>query len=267
MEALEEKFLSSELISRMAPTPSGFLHLGNLTNFFFIHKIIRQEKGKLWLRIDDCDGTRSRDSYVEHLFESLDFLELDWDSGPRDLTDFKNHFSQNLKRDKYFEKVQSLGDKIYACSCSRSEIGNQPYQGTCRHLNLAFDPGNTSLRLKVEDQQLLSEFGDVILWRKDDGPAYHLASVIDDLEMKVNLIIRGDDLEPSSRFQKYLALQFDSVGFSKVKFYHHPLLRDQNGEKLSKSRGVYSLVDLRAKGMTAAEIKDDLTRLTSDWKL
>jgi len=259
--------LSSKVISRMAPTPSGFLHLGNLTNFYFIHKIIHEKKGSLWLRIDDCDGTRSRDSYIEHLFESLRFLELDWDNGPHDLTDFKNNFSQNLKKEKYFEKVNSLGDKVYACSCSRSEIGNQPYQGTCRNLNLSFVPGKTSLRIKVEDQDLFTEFGDVILWRKDDGPAYHLASVLDDLEMKVNLIIRGADLEPTSRFQKYLASQFDPMGFSKVTFFHHPLLRDQNGEKLSKSRGVYSLVDMRAKGMTASKIKEDLLRLTKDWKL
>lgn len=257
--------MSSRLISRIAPTPSGYLHLGNLANFIFTQDYIKGHRGTLWLRIDDCDGTRVRSEYVDHIFESLAFMGIDWERGPRNRIEFETQFSQNQNKQKYFDHLKSIQENVYACSCSRSDIGSKAYPGTCRKRNLNFIPGETSLRFIVDDEELAKEFGDIVLWRKDNGPAYHLVSVIDDLEMKVNLIVRGQDLEASSRLQRFLAFKFDGLGFSEVKFIHHPLLVNQTGEKLSKSRGDYSLIDMRSKGISAEQIREDIKKCISTW--
>jgi glutamyl/glutaminyl-tRNA synthetase len=254
---------STTLTSRLAPTPSGYLHLGNLANFLLIEKLVGEARGELILRIDDCDGTRSRREFVEHIFETLDWLRIGWHKGPKDTDDFYANYSQVTRKDYYFEKLKALEGKTYPCACSRKDLGGEGCD--CQQKNLPFELGKHALRLRVENLALKTEFGDVVLWRKDGGPAYHWVSVIDDLDRGVNLVVRGNDLKSSSELQKYIASLVTPAGFQGVKFIHHPLLADEAGGKLSKSQGALSVVDLRKNGATQEEIRSRVEALLTVW--
>lgn len=253
----------STLISRLAPTPSGYLHLGNIANFLLIEKLVTEANGELILRIDDCDGTRARREFVEHIFDTLNWLGIRWQKGPKGTEDFYANFSQATRKEYYFGRLKVLAAHTYPCACSRKEL--EEGECSCREKQLTFEPGKHALRLSVEDPALKKEFGDVVLWRKDGGPAYHWVSVIDDLDMGVNLIVRGEDLRRSSELQKYIAGLVEPEGFQYVNFIHHPLLTDEAGGKLSKSLGSLSLVDLRAKGTTPKEVRERTHALWKKW--
>lgn len=252
--------------SRIAPTPSGYLHLGNLANFLLIEKLVKEAKSTLILRIDDCDGTRTRPEFIEHIFTTLEWIGIEWQEGPRNAKEFPK-FSQTARKNYYFQKLEHLKGKTYACSCSRKEIGEGAYPGTCRDKNLTFTPGTHALRLRVDDSELAKTFGDLVVWRKDDGPAYQWASVIDDLDGKVNLIVRGEDLRDSSELQKYIANLVSPEGFRHVRFLYHPLLTDESGQKLSKSRASLSVKILMEEGASPMEIRNKLETVIEGWKL
>jgi glutamyl/glutaminyl-tRNA synthetase len=251
-------------LTRIAPTPSGYLHVGNLANFLFIEKLAGEQGAEVLLRIDDCDGTRARPEFVEHIFETLRWLGIGWQRGPRDAGEFYRAHSQTLRKAYYFERLRALAPYTYACTCSRREISGI-YQGTCREKGLAFVPGETALRLHVNDAHLAELFGDVVLWRKDDGPAYQWASVVDDLEWNVSLVVRGEDLRDSSELQKYIAALAQPGGFGGVRFVHHPLLTDGNGKKLSKSLGAESVLALRKAGIQPGELRARLGAEIGAW--
>lgn len=253
--------MSSKFVSRIAPTPSGWLHFGNIANFLLIEKIIKNNDGKLILRIDDCDNTRTRKEFVEHIFLVLKYLGIEYHCGPKNILDFEENFSQTTRASYYFDKLQDIGDRIYACECSRKELGNGIYPGTCREKKIRFIPGEHSLRLRSDS----GKFGDVIVWRKDNGPAYHWVSVIDDLDHQVNLIVRGDDLKESTELQMIMARILSEDGFSKVRFFHHPLLNDSHGEKLSKTNKSASILDLMNKNISADEMRADLAKIVDPW--
>jgi glutamyl-tRNA synthetase len=225
---------------------------------------VREEGGTLLLRIDDCDGTRARPEFVAHIFEIMEWLGIDWQMGPRDPADFYGNYSQVTRKGHYFAKIAALGHLTYACACSRKEKGEASICA-CRGKGLPFAPGKTALRLRVEDSGLARSFGDVVLWRKDDGPAYHWASVVDDLDQGVNLIVRGEDLRESSELQRYIAVLASPGGFGNVRFVHHPLLTDESGAKLSKSRGALSVVELRKAGASAGEIRARVDEIIKNW--
>lgn len=256
--------MRSGVHTRIAPTPSGYLHLGNLANFLLIEKLAQGEGGTIALRIDDCDGTRARPEFVQHIFETLDWLELAWQEGPRSAADFYAQFSQTTRKAYYFQKLDALAPYLYACTCSRRDIEGV-YAGTCREKNLPFVPGQTALRLHVNNPELAALFGDVVLWRKDDGPAYQWASVVDDLEAGVNLIVRGEDLRSSTELQRYIAGILRPGGFDGIRFVHHPLLSGEDGKKLSKSQGASSVVELRAAGVGAGELRARLAPHVEKW--
>ena len=252
-------------VSRLAPTPSGFLHLGNAVNFLVTWAIVRSRNGRLHLRIDDMDGIRFRPDVLDDIFSSLEWLGLDWDTGPSGPDDFYKHFSLHKKKEYYRDRLQALNQvepHTFVCRCSRASIKKLSpsglYPGICRHAGLVFEPGHTAVRLKVdkdacipvETQQInLSDtFGDFVVWRKDDQPSYHLASLLEDEDHHINFIVRGQDLFLSTAAQLYLARCFGFSSFPGCRFVHHGLVLADNGEKLSKSRGAYALKDLRASG-------------------
>ncbi|WP_020588846.1 glutamate--tRNA ligase family protein [Desulfobacter curvatus] len=260
-------------VSRIAPTPSGFLHLGNAVNFLVTWAIVRSRKGRLHLRIDDMDGIRFRPDVLEDIFTSLDWLGLDWDTGPSGPDDFYQKFSLHKKKEYYRDRLQALtlnkadkSDKIdphtFVCRCSRASIKkvslNGVYPGTCRDAGLAFEPGLHAIRLKVNNDvciqvnnqpiDLAASYGDFVVWRKDDQPSYHLASLLEDEDGGINFIVRGRDLLLSTAAQIYLAQCFVFSSFPACRFLHHGLVYGENGEKLSKSRGAYALKDLRQSG-------------------
>jgi glutamyl-tRNA synthetase len=252
-------------VSRLAPTPSGFLHLGNAVNFLVTWAIVRSRKGRLHLRIDDMDGIRFRPDVLDDIFTSLDWLGLDWDTGPAGPDDFYRNYSLHKKKAYYRHRLQALsktGQKTFVCRCSRASIKkrspNGLYPGTCRNAGLAFEPGLHAVRLRVNNDaciqvndqpiDLADTFGDFVLWRKDDQPSYHLASLLEDEDGGINFIVRGRDLLLSTAAQIYLAQCFGFSSFPACRFIHHGLVLGDNGEKLSKSRGVHALKDLRQSG-------------------
>lgn len=261
--------LPSRPVSRLAPTPSGFLHLGNAVNFLVTWAIVRSRKGRLHLRIDDMDGIRFRPAVLEDIFTSLDWLGLEWDTGPSGPDDFYQHFSLQKKKEYYRGRLQALDKmrlKTFVCRCSRASIKkvspNGLYPGTCRTAGLAFESGRHAVRLRVDNDtsiqvnnqriDLAEVFGDFVLWRKDDQPSYHLASLLEDEDGGINFIVRGRDLLFSTAAQIYLAQCFGFSSFPGSRFIHHGLVLGDNGEKLSKSRGAYALKDLKQSGGSPA---------------
>jgi len=254
--------------SRWAPTPSGFLHVGNAFNFLITWLITRQQNGILRLRIDDLDQARCRQEYLEDIFLTLDWLGVDWDEGPFGVEEHVEKFSQSLRIPAYEEILSTLKTKgkLFACTCSRKEImaasPNGLYPGTCLHKGLPFEGEGRSWRMSMsEDTQVSWEdkwmgnqsvrlheaSGAPVLRRKDGIPAYHVASVSDDLFYGINLIVRGEDLKLSTALQLALAEKIGAQAFSLAVFLHHPLLLGPEGKKLSKSKGALAIRTLREK--------------------
>ncbi|MEN8141572.1 MAG: glutamate--tRNA ligase family protein, partial [Thermodesulfobacteriota bacterium] len=247
---------------RIAPTPSGLLHLGNGVNFVICWVLTRRSGGQLRLRIDDGDSGRCRPEYLDDIFRQLEWLGLDWDIGPQGVTDFRANFSQSLRLERYQDLLARLGEHAYECGCSRKEIrarvASGVYPGFCRYKSGAKGPGARRLLVPegtlvqvggVAEVDLAAEMGDFILWRRDNSPAYQLASLADDLDHGINLIVRGADLLASSAAQLFLARLLAADSFAAARFVHHDLLTDDQGQKLAKSDKALSLAVMREQGV------------------
>lgn len=261
-------------LSRLAPTPSGYLHLGNAYNFLLTWALVKAEGGKLHLRIDDHDSSRARDEFLDDIFHSLEWLGIDWSSGPTGVEDFKKNHSQTLKTNLYRRFLATLNN-TYPCQCSRKEVltlsPDGIYPRTC-YKKVSLSQPELSQRIYVPDKltyywnerpiSLAALMGDFILWRKDDLPSYQLVSLYEDLELGTNLIVRGEDLLPSSVAQTYLSSQLSPTdqSYSQVDYIHHPLLKGADGEKLAKSLGSTSLKELRKSGVSVTSIYQEMAR-------
>lgn len=247
-----------QIVSRLAPTPSGFLHIGNALNFIYTQHLVKQRRGTLLLRIDDLDKIRTRNEYVDDIFSNLDWLGIHVENQPKDTDDFWKNHSQASRTETYKTFALSLYERglAYACDCSRTGVRklnpSGQYTGYCRDRNLPFEFGETALRLKTEATS--KPLCDFVIWRRDNIPAYHLVSVLDDIKLGVNLIVRGQELFDSTEAQKILAQKSGLDDFLKIEFVHHPVIKGIDGEKLSKSAHAYSLKEMRTAGVTADEI-------------
>ncbi len=235
--------------TRLAPTPSGFLHRGNIANFAVTAEFARANDLELGLRIDDADAARSRPEYVADIFRILDLMQISWSFGPRDCGDFAARWSQAARTERYRSALANdgLAPHLYVCACSRTQAGRATggCPGGCRSLDLPLVTGETAVRLHIPRGttvpmagraiDLAEELGDVILWRRDDLPAYHLVTVIEDEALGITHIIRGEDLLPSSALHVHLAERMGLRGVATATYVHHPLVCDANGRKLSKS--------------------------------
>lgn len=260
-------------ISRLAPTPSGFLHAGNILNFLITWSIVRKNKGVLHLRIDDVDSQRLKNEYLDDIFKTLDWLKLDYDKGPSSTDDFFREYSQQNKIEYYRDKREQL-TTTYPCVCSRKKVQelypNGRYHGFCRNQVINPAEGSYSLRLHVPNEAEVTldnsiykpadVIGDFIVWRKDDLPSYQLASVIDDVDLKINFIVRGNDLFPSTIAQLFLAKCLDKTEFAEIQFKHHQLLTDSNGQKLSKSINSSPIKLLRESGKSSVDVINSILR-------
>lgn len=257
--------------TRIAPTPSGFLHLGNALSFIATSNFAKQSNAKLLLRIDDLDRDRVEKEYVEDIFETLQFLEIEYDEGPGNYSEFENKWSQTHRLKIYNAALEKLRDNVYACTCSRTQMLKD---NPCRHKNLPLDTPNASWRLRTDANAILNvktlegniiqstlphSMQDFIVRKKDGFPAYQLSSVVDDLHFGIDLIVRGQDLWDSTLAQMYLAQLLKEPAFANITFLHHPLLETAPGQKLSKSAGDTSIQYLRKQGMT----KNDVLTLIS----
>ncbi|MBE9585958.1 tRNA glutamyl-Q synthetase [Mucilaginibacter sp. JRF] len=273
--------------TRIAPTPSGYLHVGNALSFIITAGLANETGAQTLLRIDDMDRDRADDLYVQDVFDTLQFLDIPWQQGPRDLQEYKGQWSQIFRLDRYnaaLERLRQSG-QIFACNCSRSQLkGHAAYPGTCRHKNIPLDAPEVSWRLKTEPasisvknlngyitEDLPAEMTDFVVRKKDGYPAYQLSSVIDDVHFGVDLIVRGQDLWASTLAQLYLSRVL-GLPFGGAAFYHHRLLLGSDGTKLSKSAGATSIKYMREQGLSTVQVLNIIAKqagvneVVNDWK-
>jgi len=256
--------------TRLAPTPSGYLHLGNILSFSITAALARKCGAAIMLRIDDIDQTRADGRYIRDIFDTLHFLDIPWDEGPRNEKEFMENYSQLRRMATYNNALAELAEKnlVFACACSRRELLTLG-ACLCREKDIALYADNVSWRLITDSKQeipvknyggveisgvLPAEMHNFVVRKKDGYPAYQLASVVDDLFYGIDLIVRGADLWPSTLAQQVLAAALGWHQFSNISFFHHPLLIEASGHKMSKSAGAAAVKYMREIGNSKAEV-------------
>ncbi len=261
-----------QIRSRIAPTPSGFLHLGNIFSFILTWLIVRQKEGYLLLRIDDLDIQRRRIEYLDDIFSTLEWLELDYDEGASGTADFLKKFSQETRLSDYENLLTQLIENkayIFQCTCSRTDIQRNDGNcaGMCKNNMLLINElekiktnNNNAWRIEVPSTpivfqdilkdkvkvSLAEKMGNFVVRRKDGMPAYQVSSLSDDLKYGINLIVRGEDLIDSTAAQIFLAQMLGREKFINTNFLHHALLYEKNqNRKMSKSNNSLSIKVLR----------------------
>lgn len=257
---------------RLAPSPTGTLHLGVARTSLVAWLRARKLGGKLVLRIEDIDGPRVVKGAAQALLEDLRWLGLDWAEGP-DVGGAYGPYTQSERLDSYAAALARLRERnaIYPCTCSRKdilELASAPhgdlgavYPGTCR--NAVTRPGRpAALRLRVDEpapsftdvlhgEQPAREVDDFVLQRGDGVYAYQLAVVVDDIAMSITEVVRGDDLLSSTPRQ--LAL-YRALGATPPRFLHVPLVLAADGRRLSKRDHAPSIAQYRAAGVRPEQI-------------
>jgi len=260
--------LTAYVKTRIAPTPSGFLHLGNILSFAITAVLAGKTGAKILLRIDDLDRVRANKLYIQDIFDTLNFLGIPWDEGPRNVNEFESTFSQLQRMELYNVVLDQLadGNLLYACSCSRTQLAANncncqnkqiPLSATDVSWRLITDTGELSIKTlngKTIRSSLPFEMKNFVVKKKDGFPAYQLTSMVDDIFYGVDLIVRGQDLWHSTLAQMQLANVLAKHEFKNIAFHHHPLLMEESGKKLSKSAGSTSIKFLRDSGKSAADI-------------
>lgn len=270
-----------QVVGRFAPTPSGYLHLGNLFSSLLAWLSAKSQGGKILLRNEDLDLERSRQVFVLQAQRDLERLGLFWDEGG-DKGGPHEPYDQSRRFDFYQSQLEKLETQrlVYPCFCTRAQLhaasaphasdGELLYAGTCRNLTPAQVAQQSqtrfpALRLRVpeetisfvdlhygpQQQYLPTGCGDFILRRSDGVYAYQLAVVADDAAMGVTEVVRGSDLLSSTPRQ---ILLYRLLGFSPPQFAHTPLLLAPGGRRLSKRDGDQSLSGLLAKGLTPQDV-------------
>ena len=261
---------------RLAPSPTGLLHLGHARTFWTAYQRAQQNQGTLIFRNEDLDPQRSKLHFAHAMIEDLRWLGIEWREDPGVGGPFAP-YEQSLRRDFYLEAWRKLRDGgfLYPCTCSRKDLaeavaapneddGEPIYPGRCRHrAGEAHDyatPAGVNWRFLVPDGETIhfddlrqgarsylagEDFGDFVVWRRDDVPAYQLAVVADDAAMQVTEVVRGADLLKSTARQLLL---IRALGLPSLSYYHCDLLRDKLGVRLAKRHDALSLRALRGEG-------------------
>jgi glutamyl-tRNA synthetase len=266
---------------RLAPSPTGFLHVGHARTFWIAHERARAAGGVLVLRNEDLDPQRSKPDYVRAFIEDLHWFGISWQEGP-DVGGPHAPYSQSERCEVYLQTWRKLhaGGWIYPCTCSRKDLAqaaeaphessDEPmYSGKCRGRKLTVDsPAGVNWRFRVPDGRVVSfhdsaqgkqqytagkDFGDFVVWRRDDVPAYQLAVVADDDAMRITEVVRGCDLLKSTARQILLC---EALGIAPPAHYHCDLLVDDKGERLAKRADALSLRALRESGATPETIRE-----------
>lgn len=255
--------------TRYAPTPSGWLHIGNAYNFVLTWLAARSRGGSITLRIDDIDAERSRPEYVEDVFRTLDWLGLDYDEGPSGPDEFYALYSQLLHPERYQTVLDEWKARglLFACTCSRRMTGGSGCTGLCRQADLDFEAPETAWRFRLESNEyeyikdckkgeykvnLGTIMPHFVVRTKQGRAAYQVVSLVEDVRQGMTLLVRGADLTASSAAQTYLARRWSGGAHfvQNLCFWHHELLLDEQGNKLSKSKGSASLHYRRQSGQS-----------------
>lgn len=256
-------------VGRLAPSPTGLLHLGHARTFLVAWWRARNVGGKLLMRMEDLDGPRAKSEFAEAALRDLAWLGIDWD-GP--------DYVQSKGLAEISAAAVDLEQRglAYACVCSRGDVrsaqsapqlgDNEPrYPGTCRgkFASVATAQSETGkpagLRLQVADGEVTvrdellgersfdvqAEVGDFLIAKRDQAPAYQLSCVVDDARQGVTEVVRGEDLFASSGRQRLLQ---QALGLPQVRYVHVPLVLDESGRRLAKREDDLSLQELREGG-------------------
>jgi glutamyl-Q tRNA(Asp) synthetase len=248
-------------VTRFAPSPTGYLHLGHIVNAIYTWGVARALGGRVLLRLEDHDRIRSRPEYEDALLEDLEWLGFEPDEGRHPLV--RQSDTPEIYRDAVNELKRT--HRVYACDCSRTDIGGERYVGRCRHRGLSEIPGR-GIRVLFDDEvvgayDLLAgsieqtpaeQCGDLLLRDRDGNWTYQLAVTVDDIRQGVTLVIRGSDLLSSTGRQLLLGRMLRRT--NPPYFLHHPLVLGSQGEKLSKSARDTGVRELRAKGLAPEEV-------------
>ncbi|MFA6564570.1 MAG: tRNA glutamyl-Q(34) synthetase GluQRS [Verrucomicrobiia bacterium] len=274
---MDSRHQTSAVTGRLAPTPSGGLHLGNARTFLVAWLSARAAGGRVMLRVDDLDQPRVKPGFVEQAMEDLRWLGLEWDGEP---------MFQSRRGEAYMatlEKLRASGS-VYPCVCSRKEIGTAAraphegeegpvYSGVCRgkfrdaadaqrQTGRApcwrFAADGSSPRVEFDDAlhgrcgfDVQRQLGDFVVFRNDGIAAYQLATVVDDHAQGITEVVRGDDLLTSTARQLLL---YRALGLTPPRFLHAPLVLDNAGQRMAKRRDSTRLAALREAGVPAAQV-------------
>lgn len=290
---------------RLAPSPTGLLHLGHARTFWVAVQRAAEHSGTLTLRNEDLDPQRCRPEFVAAMIEDLRWLGISWSEGPNCGGAF-GPYVQSERREFYLSAWQKLRNTgaIYPCTCSRKDVAaaagapnegdDEPlYSGKCRPAGSVLkaallrrrgtagaavstwsvppawpeEPGGCHWRFLVPDGEVIcfndlhlgeqrliagKDFGDFIVWRRDDVPAYQLAVVVDDAAMQITEVVRGADLLKSTARQ---ILLYRALGLAIPDFFHCDLVRDEVGVRLAKRHDALSIRNLRELGWTSEEVR------------
>ena len=250
---------------RLAPSPTGAQHVGNARTYLVALLAARSVDGELLLRMEDIDGPRIKAGVAVQALDDLRWLGLDWDGEPVVQSNRVSQYASAL------EKLKSL-NLVYPCTCTRSDVAaaasapnlgdeGPAYPGTCSARSSKDVPTDRPYcwRFRVNDSpsfvddyrgpvsiNLKEQGGDFVVWKTDGTPAYQLAVVVDDAEMGITQVIRGDDLIPSTPRQ---ILLYRALGFTPPSFAHIPLVVGPDGRRLAKRHGDTRLSTLRSQGV------------------
>ncbi len=300
--SLSDQAPGSNYRGRLAPSPTGYLHVGHARTFWTAFQRAREAAGALVMRMEDLDSDRSRDIYADAALDDLRWLGIRWQEGPDKGGPFAP-YQQSRRRSIYLAAWRKLLNRgsLFACRCSRKDLESalhapherartgsgskfdtledEPvYPGTCRRftghtpqlpgptVSDIESPGDTNWRFRVPDGEAIEfvdrnlgpqrfvagvDFGDFVVWRRDGGPSYQLACVVDDAAMGITEVVRGADLLKSTARQ---ILLYRALGLEQPAWYHCRLVVDHNGRRLAKRHDALSLRALRQRGLTPMKI-------------
>ena len=278
------------IVSRFAPSPTGLLHLGHAYSALLAFRLAKKRNGIFRLRIENIDITRCKKVYEDSIYEDLHWLGVKW---KKDIV----RQSDRIPLYQYYLKILEEKDLVYGCKCSRSDINNalsalsipinsfdsKIYPGTCKEKKLSI--WNNNVRVDIEKIKkylgniilsfnenglgpngetgvqhfdinwLQKKYGDFIVARKDIRTSYNLAVTVDDHSQNISLVSRGNDLFYVTPIHVLLQKLFN---FQIPNFFHHRLIIDKKGKKLSKTKKSVSLNQLRMEGISLDEIKSML---------
>ena len=259
-------------VGRLAPSPTGLLHLGHAATFWTAYLRADTADGTLLLRNEDLDPQRSKGEFVEAMIEDLAWLGIEWEPPM---------VSQSERGELYrvaFEQLLEAGF-VYPCRCSRKDLArmmhaphedtdDEPvYEGRCRPetLSRSLVPG-MNYRFRVPDGEVVGfvdgnvgaqvftagvDFGDFLVWRKDGLPSYQLACVVDDAEMGITEVVRGADLLKSTARQILLQR---ALALPSVSYFHTRLMVDEHGARLAKRHDALAIQTLRQQGLSREDV-------------
>lgn len=276
--------MKNQYRGRLAPSPTGYLHIGHAFTFLTAEWRAKLAQGVLILRIEDLDPARSKQAFATAMVEDLEWLNINWDEGYA-TSSAKSDYCQSQRMWHYaqaFARLRELG-LVYPCSCSRQDVLNalsaphdphdEPlYPGTCREKQLGRTnnefglPPRVNWRFRVPESKTVTfmdrrcgiqsfvagkDFGDFVVWRHDQLPSYQLAVTVDDAAMRITEVVRGSDLLLSTARQLLL---YEALELESPQFYHCPVLCHE-GKRLAKRDQSMTIRSLKQNGLSASDLR------------